>query len=383
VSKGSGGDFFVRKKAPAVLKHELLRQYVEPFTGMVGSTSTGARVVFLDGYAGQGRYDDGSAGSPELAMKAAEALLPSRVLECVFVERDRQPYASLEAVAAEYAARGVRCRALRGKVEDHLDGVVAQAADAPLFMFLDPCGLSLPLDTLVGVLVGTRSAPRPQTETLLNFSNEAVRRIGGHLRSPSPDEVTLRRMDVACGGDWWRRAFLDAESTEWGVEAVVSGFARRFREQTGYRVVLVPVRQKVGLLPLYHLVFATRSNYGLWVFADALAKAEREWRRAQLEDEPADPAEAGVLFGLGELLQEREERLEAEGVAAIERNLSALLETHRRFQVLDHVDEVFGEWYGIARETWVRAAVKNLYKAGVTSSTGTGKRIRELIVTRG
>jgi three-Cys-motif partner protein len=178
VSKGSSGDFFVRKKAPAVLKHELLRQYVEPFTGMVGSTSDRGRVVFLDGYAGQGRYDDGSAGSPELAMKAAEALLPGRLLECVFVERDRQPFTSLETVTAEYAARGVHCRALRGSVEDHLDDVIAQAAGAPLFMFLDPCGLSLPLDILVRVLVGPRSATPPPTETLLNFSNEAVRRIG-------------------------------------------------------------------------------------------------------------------------------------------------------------------------------------------------------------
>jgi three-Cys-motif partner protein len=382
VSKGPSGDFFARKKAPAVLKHELLRQYLDPFAGMVGSTSDRARVVFLDGYSGQGRYDDGSAGSPELAMKAAEALLPGRFLECVFVERERQPYASLEAVTAEYAARGVHCRALRGRVEDHLDDVIAQAAGVPLFMFLDPCGLSLPLDTLVRVLVGPRSATRAPTETLLNFSNEAVRRIGGHLRSPLMDQATLRRMDMACGGEWWRHAFLGAETTERGVEAVVSGFARRFRERTGYRVVLVPVRRKVRQLPIYHLVFATRSNYGLWVFADALAKAEREWRKAQFEDEPTDPSEAGVLFSLDGMFQADEARLEAEGVAAIERNLSALLETHRHFKVLDHVDDVFGEWYGVARETWVRIAIKNLHRAGVTSSTGRGRRIRELTVTR-
>lgn len=47
-----GSQFFVSKKAAAVLKHEILRQYVVPFVSKVGRNATGSRVVYLDGYAG-------------------------------------------------------------------------------------------------------------------------------------------------------------------------------------------------------------------------------------------------------------------------------------------------------------------------------------------
>ena len=47
-----GSLFFVSKKAAAVLKHEILRQYVVPFVSKVGSYATASRVVYLDGYAG-------------------------------------------------------------------------------------------------------------------------------------------------------------------------------------------------------------------------------------------------------------------------------------------------------------------------------------------
>ena len=46
-----GSLFFVSKKAAAVLKHEILRQYVVPFVSKVGSYATASRVVYLDGYA--------------------------------------------------------------------------------------------------------------------------------------------------------------------------------------------------------------------------------------------------------------------------------------------------------------------------------------------
>lgn len=51
--------FFRSKRAAAVLKHAILGKYVVPFAAKTGSTSTGKRVVIVDGYAGAGRYEDG------------------------------------------------------------------------------------------------------------------------------------------------------------------------------------------------------------------------------------------------------------------------------------------------------------------------------------
>jgi three-Cys-motif partner protein len=368
-----------------VLKHEVLHQYVEPYAGMAGSTNPEGRVVLLDGYAGEGRYADGSPGSPLLALETAKSLLPTRVLECVFVEKERRSFVSLQAVVGEYKAQGVKCEAIHGRVEDHLDAVVQQATGVPLFMFLDPCGLAPPYGRLVAAVTGSRAGTYPPTEVLLNFSDKAVRHIGGQLRPECDDRSGVAALDSACGGDWWQAMYtssVNAGDVEAGVQAVVAGFADRFGRDTHSEVVTAAVRLKPEHKPLYHLVFATRSNHGLWVFRDALAKAQKEWRAAQYDEEPDDPEEAGVLFGTADLLAALEDRLRQEATAAIRANLLRLLDRHAEFRLLDEVRDVFGPWYGIARETWVRQAIKDLHRDGLTSSTGIGKRVRELRVSR-
>jgi three-Cys-motif partner protein len=161
MAKGTSAGFFGTRRAPAVLKHEVLRQYVAPYAGMAGSTNSEGRVVLLDGYAGEGRYADGSPGSPLLALETAKSLLPKRVLECVFIEKERKSFVSLQAVVGEYKAQGVKCEAIHGRVEDHLDAVVQQATGVPLFMFLDPCGLAPPYGRLVAAMTGSRAGSYP------------------------------------------------------------------------------------------------------------------------------------------------------------------------------------------------------------------------------
>jgi hypothetical protein len=219
----------------------------------------------------------------------------------------------------------------------------------------------------------------------LNFSTKAVRHIGGQLASSIENQSGVRRLDDACDGDWWHAPYLAAMATdnvEKGVEAVVAGFAERLGRDTASHVVCVPVRSKPDLLPIYNLVFTTRSNYGLWVFGDAAAKAQQQWRAAQFEEEPEDPMDAGLLFGTDQILADREAQLKIDGTTAIRANLLSLLRRHPQFKVIDHVRDVFGDWYGVARETWVRAAIKELYALNLTTSTGVGPKPRDLVVTR-
>ena len=72
----------------AVLKHGLLVRYAYYFAGRAGAAARG-RVAFVDGYAGEGRYDDGSPGSPLLlASQAERATLLGRDIKLAFVEPD-------------------------------------------------------------------------------------------------------------------------------------------------------------------------------------------------------------------------------------------------------------------------------------------------------
>lgn len=102
-----GDPFFVSKSAAAVLKHGILNRYLTPFVSKVGSTSTGHRVALLDGYAGPGRYEDGTSGSPALLAATASTVKTYRTVECHFVEQKRASYRLLTSFLED---EGVHCQ---------------------------------------------------------------------------------------------------------------------------------------------------------------------------------------------------------------------------------------------------------------------------------
>ncbi|MCX4561689.1 three-Cys-motif partner protein TcmP [Streptomyces phaeochromogenes] len=208
MSSGTTGGYWQGKALPSVLKHELLRRCIPPFGGMTGTQVLDRRVVYLGGYAGEGRYANGEPGSAEIALRVASYYRSRGLnLSCFFVERKAKSFERLQQVPRGYQARSVNAQAHQGEVDDVLDDVVQRALGLPLFLFLNPCGLCLPMDRLADVLARRRPQRRPATELLMNFSTMAVRRLGGHVNSPKGNEKSLERFDAACGGRWRREHF--------------------------------------------------------------------------------------------------------------------------------------------------------------------------------
>ncbi|MDX2710104.1 three-Cys-motif partner protein TcmP, partial [Streptomyces sp. PA03-6a] len=328
------------------------------------------------------RYENGEPGSAEIALRvAAHHRSVGLNLSCFFVEQAPKSFQRLEEVVSGYRSRGVTARAHHGEVDGVLDDVVIQARGVPLFLFLDPCGLCLPMERLVEVLARQRPERRPATELLMNFSMMAVWRLGGHVRSPKGNEKSLERFDAVCGGRWWREYFADPEADkDHATEAVAAEYARRLEERTGMFVQSVPVAKAPHHKPVYHLVFATRSPYGLWVFGDALARARDEWwKTLELQDGEDNP---DTLFSTVEVLRPNPAELEKAAVPVMADNLDAVLQRARRpVKLVDHTLELFGTYYGQVTEPVARKAVKHLNQLGGTPTTGVGvKRIRELIV---
>jgi three-Cys-motif partner protein len=119
--------FFRGRKAAAVLKNGVASRYVLPFATKVGTTSVDNRVVVLDGCAGEGRYEDGTAGSPIFFAEAARKLAPPRTMELIFIEEKKARYEKLCQVLAEEAS-DVHYDVWQGPVEKHLDEVLTRAA---------------------------------------------------------------------------------------------------------------------------------------------------------------------------------------------------------------------------------------------------------------
>lgn len=191
-------------------------------------------------------------------------------------------------------------------------------------------------------------------------------------------------MDITCGGSWWRSTAEEALKgpTKRGFEpvthAVANEYARRLAAATASFPVTVPVRRRLHHQPIYHLIFLTRSPYGLWVFADAIGEARKVYLQhlGRLEDDEPD-----VLFTREDDMSWLMENEHEKAVAVVAANIRRLLERRggRPFKLVDEVVAVFGEAYGYATEAAVTEALRRLESNGVVT-VSRDRRVRERTV---
>jgi three-Cys-motif partner protein len=383
MATGADDRYWERQGLPSVFKHDLLRRYLPQFAGKTGSRAPG--VVYLDGYAGRGRYEDGTPGSAEQTLQIAEQQGTVGInYRLFFYGSDPRSYAALKPVVDEYAAHGLQAEASPDDVITGLDNVIAAAEGMSLFLFLDPCGLGIPFADLTGTLTGPRVSRWPPTEVLLNFSLEAVRRIAGHVTSATPNEKTMARLDDALGGVWWRSIIKESGVTDDAVSKIVDEFVDRFSKATNMHIYAIPVRRAPRHKPVYYLVFGTRSTLGIWYLADGTARATEKWWETIDAQEAARDEDEGIvpLFDIPNLLHPDIKDVEAEAQPVIAENIARLAERHEKYKVGDFPAEVFGDYLGRVRETVVRAAIKDLHASGRTPSDGKGSPVASLMVTR-
>ncbi|MFF8768242.1 three-Cys-motif partner protein TcmP [Nocardiopsis dassonvillei] len=381
MATGAKGNLLTDKQAQSVYKHELLRQYMRPFIAMTGRSSQNNEVLIVDGFAGRGRYDDGQPGSAEFIMKAIQDLKNSRNVTGIFIEKSRNNFATLKNVVDEYSASGLDVRAQRGAMEDHLEKVSREAFQKPLLLFVDPCGLGLPYG-VVSDFLSDRLHQNVPTEVLLNFSCDAVRRAAGLVVANK--EEGLSRFDAAYGGEWWRELAVstrrDSRKGDFSdvPEVIAREYVRRLYQSVGMKVVVFPVRRRFHHQPIYHLVFATRSEYGVWVMADAAAVARQRWMRhlgVIGEEELVQPA----IFGPSDEIEILIDKDQESAVLRIQKNLLSLLSEKREFKLVSHVERVFSGVLGVATEKNVRRAIE---ESGEIKVVARNSRVREWVISK-
>lgn len=376
--------FFQSPQPAAVLKHGILVRYLPVFASKTGSQSRGGRVVYVDGYAGEGTYRDGSPGSPALAVSVARKIAQTRELRCFFVEKKRKVFDVLK-VYLEQQAADLDCVALHGGVEDHLDELLAMHADEPMFVFLDPFGVGIAFEQAVRLLARGR-AGYPKTEVLMNFSVQGIDRIGGLITSEARNrDATLKTLDDSMGGDWWQAIYGSTTGAD-RLSAIATEYRRRLVEATGARWSgwTVPVADRIGGRPEYLLLHFTQHQDGHWEFHQALSGATRDWREAAHAAHPDRRRQLEELgqFPFEELDQPPFEEDEVAWVEEIARNVQAILAAGRPLTVQADMASVFGKTLGLARETHLRKALRRMWKAEQLLNEPKGDLQRYLIAPR-
>ena len=342
--------FWDEPQGAAIFKHATLKGYASLYANKTGKYSSGHGVALIDGYAGRGWYDDETPASPALLLQTAEDLV-QRDVRCWFVEADPPTYRALRA-RVDKSPGAASATVLEGDIADHLPSIIEQIGKLPLLAFVDPFGIGLPFEQLVGLLGRDKGGPgRAATEVLLTFVHVGVHRQGPKLRlldDPAASDSqrrnaksTIRRLDKNLGGDWWHELVDEPDF----VARVRRDYLQRVLAAAGagWKCIVVPVADARGGRAIYEMVLFTRHPQGLWFFNDAVSLARRVF------EDHVDPDRPLTLF-----------EPEAEWVAIIKRNLKRLLSKGQPVRVIDHIDVVYGDTLGYARGKHLKEAAKQL-----------------------
>jgi three-Cys-motif partner protein len=275
--------FFESPKSWSLRKHRLLGKYLKPFSAKVGSW---AKVIYcVDGFAGVGKYDDGSPGSPllmaQLANECAAWQKPVS-LRVVNVESNPTHFAELRQLTQKWEARGVATN-LQGEFGKLVPSIIAQIGHAPAFFFVDPYGPSkVPFSDLNPIL----ARPQRVTELIINFDVDGLRRIGdtihsrtGMSRALKAAQTNIARVTEIIGSKGWQAQFKTGKlSTRERERALLQEYMNNL-SQYGYMVVAYAIRKSMGVSPKYHLVYCTRHSDGIMLMNSFIREEEDELLR--------------------------------------------------------------------------------------------------------
>ncbi|MEV7447046.1 three-Cys-motif partner protein TcmP [Streptomyces sp. NPDC091204] len=168
-------------------KHDLLRRYLGGWFPVLSAYN--GRIVFLDGFAGPGAYENGEPGSPLIALDAllTHAYFPRMSCEFLFFfcEADPKRFESLKELIEVYKAENypwpsnVKVEAVNSPFEQTATDLLSHLSTqkkrlAPTFAFVDPFGFSgLPMNLLADLLSFSRC------ELFVNYMVDFVNRFAG------------------------------------------------------------------------------------------------------------------------------------------------------------------------------------------------------------
>jgi three-Cys-motif partner protein len=359
--------FFSKRQGAAVLKHGILKRYLPVFVSMTGSRS--GKVAYLDCYAGPGQYEDGTDGSPAVALATAKAVAGMRGNASLVLHLIEQDASSYEQLCAFLERHDVDWVVDRGSAHELVPAILEEIPPrAPLFAFVDPFGLPIPFETLAAVMRRGRAPGRlgAATEVLLNFSTIGINRSAGQLDAKVTREANakasrsvVKRVDDTLGGAWWQPIWRSGSTDR--VARIRDEYADRLMAAAGgnWFVFDISVSDRWLGPESYRLLLFTQHTDGIWRFHEALSSAQEEYRQYCHESE-------------GRLELEPLDRRESDWIKHIEQNVEHILSRKPSFTPVDEIVDVYGDAFGFAREKHLRKALQSLYKASRISTTPKG-----------
>ncbi len=353
-------DYFDELKEWSKRKLQLLEDYVKAASKIMGIIG---RVYYVDGFAGEGFYDDNSKGSPvriaELAQSYEKEAKPYS-LKCINIEESRKRFANLQGATVEF---GNLVLNLPGTFVDNIDRILREIGDQPTICFLDPFGLK-GIDWM-GVKKIINRGTRSSTDFWIRFDTQTASRLYGFFDSLIPNaEQYLETLSNVFGIEdktylYSRLAGKTAEdrfqnALHLYMERLVNEFKKA--RGSGYADVY-PIKTLSGKIK-YYLVFATAHPKGITLASEVVYKVEETYQREVQEFKEMQPRQLSLFSSeptQEEIFKEKVDRLKKDIWKACK---------GRTLSRTDIYISIIQEWFGKVSGKHMNEALKDLKNSG-------------------
>lgn len=281
-------NFFIEKKAWSVVKDELLGCYFKPYVSKI--LHTYKPLVYVDCFAGKGKFEDGNHGSPLIALDIISQCQASTKMESTNVEAT-----FIDLNYADDLKENLKpfpwVKIISGKYEENIRSILKGKNGYNVFLYIDPYGIkALQCNMFDEFAKGKFNS----IELLVNMNSFGFIREACHAMNASFEDKEIfddlveyepTKMDASdksikdlndiAGGDYWQTIIAAYKKNEINGYKAEELFAEQYcmRLMESYTYVLnMPLRIKKGQRPKYRLIHATNHRDGCLLMVDNIRK---------------------------------------------------------------------------------------------------------------
>lgn len=287
-------DFFQEKKEWSRTKDALLGSYLKPYLAKI--LSAGHPLVYIDSFAGAGKYGDSTNGSPLIALDTVNSVLKitktlgaSKLIELIFVEKLH--YEELCDNVNQYVRLngGISPTTIQGCHEEQILKVLENKRNYNVFLYIDPFGVKQLDFSLYEKLskLGFRSI-----ELLVNFNSYGFFRwacsalqvevmsseelLNDTSFPDNPNEANVSRI---AGGNYWKYVIKQYKNRKISAHVAESQIALLYKRRLMkcFRYALdIPLRAKLGHPPKYRMFHVCNHHEGCYLMSEDMQKRSHE-----------------------------------------------------------------------------------------------------------
>ncbi len=278
-------NFFKNKKDWSLLKDTILDNYLTPYIAKILYTKR--PTIIIDCFAGKGKFDDGSLGSPCIIGNHIQIVIenPSysfKNIKAVFIEK--KYYRELLNNIDSYK----NCEVIKGTFEENIKSIDQFDKSHNIFVYVDPYGIkSLDFNLFQQI----KNKNFNSLELLMNLNSFGFLREGCRLLKyeydicttdkeemdyETDDSNTIENMNKIAYGEYWQNILNDFNTAKIDMRTAEELFCREYTSQMKglfKHIVNIPIKTKTNNIPKYRLIFGTNHKDGLILMSDEMNKA--------------------------------------------------------------------------------------------------------------